>query len=182
MNKRLIGYSLISAICLGSTATASEPVKEPPGLHVLETHVRQHPSAFSLGELASAYFSSGLYDKGRQTFREAIALAEHGTGIDAGMTPHLLSSWGEAEYSYARDYAEAQRLKLKALSLFDQSTNSLERIEAHRDMVRFYRMCGKQREVDLQTQELARLMGTTDTNVLFPTHKVLGYCPGCGRG
>jgi tetratricopeptide (TPR) repeat protein len=79
------------------------------------------------------------------------------------------------------DFNIAEMLKVKALSLWDKLPDSdrQRKIVAHRDMVQWYKLCGKDKEAKEQTEALSKLVGTSDPSILF---KVRPPCSGCGMG
>jgi hypothetical protein len=78
------------------------------------------------------------------------------------------------------DVESAEKLKLKALTFWDKLPNSNpQKIRANRAMVEWYQMFGDAQKAALQTKQLAKIMGTTDQNTLFPPRRP---CPGCGMG
>lgn len=87
---------------------------------------------------------------------------------------------------YSRDWNDhssmntACSLKFDALSVIDRlPEKSPQRISAHRSAVAWFKGAGKVSYADSETKVLAKLLNTTDPNVLFPPRRP---CIACGRG
>ncbi len=79
-----------------------------------------------------------------------------------------------------KDSQRGEQLRLQSLALYDKLPQTdPQRIKAHRSIIHWYRMCNKTAEVEHQTQELARLLGTNDPKTPFPAPPP---CYGCGLG
>jgi tetratricopeptide (TPR) repeat protein len=74
----------------------------------------------------------------------------------------------------------AEALRLEALALWDKlPANDAGRIRAHRDMYKWYQRFGNHAGQARETQQLSRMLNTTDRKVLFPEPPP---CPACGMG
>lgn len=79
-----------------------------------------------------------------------------------------------------KDFKTAEAYQLRAIAQYDRLPETVPwRVEAHRSLIIWYRHFGQAKQEELQTQELCKLMHTTDRSLLFPQHRP---CPGCGMG
>ncbi len=68
----------------------------------------------------------------------------------------------------------------KALALCDKlPEKDSYRVQTYRDSINFYKINGKKEEADRYTKTLAKALGTSDPNILFPPRDP---CPACGMG
>lgn len=80
----------------------------------------------------------------------------------------------------SKDFKTAEALQLRAIAQYDRLPETVPwRIEAHRKLVLWYRHFGQAKEEEFQTQQLSKLMHTTDRAKLFPQP---APCPACGMG
>jgi len=80
----------------------------------------------------------------------------------------------------ARDFAVAEGLRLQALALYDRlPANNSVRLDAHRNIVFWYRHYGHDTAAKAQTDILAKLIGSNEPEKLFPAPPP---CPACGMG
>ncbi len=80
----------------------------------------------------------------------------------------------------SKDFKKAEELQLRAIAVYDRLPETVPwRIEAHRALVIWYRHFGQSKQEELQTQQLSKLMHTTDRSKLFPQPPP---CPACGMG
>jgi hypothetical protein len=79
-----------------------------------------------------------------------------------------------------KDFKIAEAYQLRAIAQYDRLPETVPwRIEAHRTLVLWYRHFGQTKQEEFQTQQLSKLMRTTDKNKLFPQPPP---CPACGMG
>jgi hypothetical protein len=77
-------------------------------------------------------------------------------------------------------FKKAEGYQIRALAQYDKLDDSdRSRIEAHRDIIRWYRLHGKTAQEKCQTEILGQLLHTTAPEKLFPQRRT---CLGCGMG
>lgn len=80
----------------------------------------------------------------------------------------------------AKNFKTAAAYQLRAIAQYDRLPDTVpSRIEAHRSLIIWYRYFGQAKQADFQTQQLNKLMKTTDKAKLFPEPP---QCLGCGMG
>lgn len=68
----------------------------------------------------------------------------------------------------------------KALALCDKlPEKDTYRVQTYRDSINFYKINGKKEQAEKYTKILAKALGTSDPNILFPPRDP---CPACGMG
>lgn len=78
------------------------------------------------------------------------------------------------------DFKNAEDYQLRALAMYNKlPENNPTRVEAQRSIVHWYHLYGQTKQEELQTQQLSKLMHTTDRDKLFPQP---APCPACGMG
>lgn len=79
-----------------------------------------------------------------------------------------------------KEFRAAEALQLRAIVQYDRLPETVPwRIEAHRKLILWYRTLGQTKQEEFQTQQLSKLMHTTDRDKLFPQP---APCPACGMG
>ncbi|MBA3855478.1 MAG: hypothetical protein C0507_01095 [Cyanobacteria bacterium PR.3.49] len=79
-----------------------------------------------------------------------------------------------------REFKSAEGYQLRAIRQYDRLPETVPwRIEAHRKLILWYRSLGQTKQEEFQTQQLSKLMNTTDRDKLFPQP---APCPACGMG
>ncbi len=80
----------------------------------------------------------------------------------------------------SKDFKAAEAYQLRAMAQFNKlPENDPSRIEAQRAFASWYHLYGQTKQEEFQTQQLSKLMHTTDRNKLFPQPPP---CPACGMG
>lgn len=78
------------------------------------------------------------------------------------------------------DFKKAENLQLRALAMYNKlPEGDVIRVEAQRSIVLWYHLYGQTKQEEFQTQQLSKLMHTTDRDKLFPQP---APCPACGMG
>lgn len=80
----------------------------------------------------------------------------------------------------SKDFKAAESYQLRAMAQYNRlAENDPSRIEAQRSLASWYHLYGQTKQEEFQTQQLSKLMHTTDRNKLFPQP---APCPACGMG
>lgn len=184
MKTKLISYSLISTLCMSGTS-ASAQSSQKQRINELEATLEcieksGKTDTFLLLSLARAYFVSGQFKKGRQTYGKLITVYEkQRAGFGELYVPNIYGLWANDENKHAQDFLAAERLMKKQLAIADKLLHSSPiRIKAHRNMVEFYIACSKEDEARREAVVLAELIGTSDPEMLLPLYNFQA----CARG
>ena len=87
---------------------------------------------------------------------------------------------GKPQTVKASDFKNAEAYQLRALAMYNKlREGDPTRIEAQRAIVHWYHLYGQTKQEEFQTQQLSKLMHTTDRDKLFPQP---APCPACGMG
>jgi hypothetical protein len=79
-----------------------------------------------------------------------------------------------------KNFKAAEGYQLRALAQYNRLRDGdPTRTEAQRSIVFWYRMFGQTKQQEFQTQQLSKLLRTTDQDKLFPQPPP---CPACGMG
>lgn len=79
-----------------------------------------------------------------------------------------------------KDFKVAEGYQMRAIAQYNRlPANVPWRIEAQRSLVLWFRHFGQKKQEEIQTQNLSKLMKTSDPNQLFPAP---APCPACGMG
>lgn len=79
-----------------------------------------------------------------------------------------------------KNFKSAEAYQLRAMAMYNKLRDGdPTRTEAQRSLVYWYRLFGQAKQQEFQTQQLSKLMRTTDKDKLFPQPPP---CPACGMG
>jgi len=129
--------------------------------------------------------------KSEEITQVAYSLVQMANLYCAGAPTHLLKRMNPEEVVSddapdkpntvkAKDFKIAEAYQLRAIAQYDRLPETVPwRLDAHRSLIIWYRHFGKAKEEEFQTEQLCKLMHTTDRNLLFPQSPP---CPGCGMG